>query len=103
MLADFAVAVDVAGDALRLIKHQALEELDDESAVGSAQPQIAFARIERFAAVPADYLIQGKARSVVAVGRCRAHAPKRWRSPLFDDRAVKLHLVKRLADIVILK
>src|SRR5262245_42327164 len=53
--------------------------------------------------MPANDFLKAQTRPVMAVWRRAADAPERRGPPLLDEAAIELHLVERLADIVVLE
>src|SRR5438874_507156 len=60
-------------------------------------------RCQSFAAVPANDRIEVETGAVMAVGRGRTNPPKRGGTPLPNDGAIELQLVKLRSHIVILE
>src|SRR5579883_788067 len=75
MLRNAAVAVQVAGELVRLVKDQAFEEAHHLAALRFPQGGIGPARRQRLAAVTPDDAIEIETGPVMTVGCRRAHAP----------------------------
>src|SRR2546427_519344 len=50
-----------------------------------------------------DLCVEIQTGAVMSVGRSRADSPERWRAPLADHAAVKLHLVEIRSNVVVLE
>src|SRR5437899_9305103 len=102
-LGDLAVAVDVTGTLVGLVENQVLQEAYKLAALVFAQGGVSLARRERLAAVAAYHCVEIQTGAVMSVGRSRADSPERWRAPLADHAAVKLHLVEIRSNVVVLE
>src|SRR5262249_4343244 len=103
VLTDLAVAVDVAGNLLRLVQHQALQKSDHLAPFLPRQGEVGLARGERLTAVPADPGVGIQTGAIMAVGCRRAHAPQRRCAEVADDAAIELYLVEVRPNVVILE
>src|SRR5438105_3917064 len=94
MLADLAITIQIAGQAIGLIQHQTLEKFDHVALRGFRERQISMLGVARLAAMPANHLIQTQAGAVVSIRRRAAYTPKRRSAPETDQTAIELQLLK---------